>query len=105
MNWVKNNPYISLLVGVIFSCTLCFTMIAGNHEQSSSEINIKEGDTLWTLSIKYGGDTPNLDWITEVMVVNNLETQQINAGDSIIIPNTLNKFSPDKGIELAGESK
>lgn len=105
MNCVKNNPFITLLIGVIFSCTLTFVLFAVEEEHTYNEIYIQNGDTLWTLSDKYRGKTPNQDWISEVMLANKLETQMIHAGDTIIIPNSLHQFSPDKGIELAGDSK
>lgn len=104
MNWVKNNPFISLLVGVIFSCTLFFVLFAVEQEESYNEIFIQDGDTLWTLSDKYRGNTPKQDWISEVMLANNLNTQMIHAGDSLVLPNSLDQYAPDQGIEYAGES-
>jgi hypothetical protein len=105
MNWVKNNPFISLLIGVIFSCTLFFVLIAAEQEIAHNEIFIKDGDTLWTLSDKYRGKTPKQDWISEVMVANNLSTQMIHAGDSLVIPNSLDQYAPDQGVEYAGDSE
>ena len=104
MNWVKNNPFISLLVGVIFSCTLFFVLFAVEQEESYNEIFIYDGDTLWTLSDKYRGNTPKQDWISEVMLTNNLNTQMIHTGDSLVLPNALDQYAPDQGIEYAGES-
>lgn len=104
MNWIKNNPFISLLVGVIFSCTLFFVLFAVEQEESYNEIFIHDGDTLWTLSDKYRGNTPKQDWISEVMLANNLNTQMIHAGDSLVLPNSLDQYAPDQGIEYAGES-
>ena len=105
MNWFKNNTFISLLLGVILSCTLFFVLTANEQEESHNEIFIKDGDTLWTLSDKYRGNTPKQDWISEVMLANNLNTQMIHAGDSLVIPNSLNQYAPDQGVEYAGDSE
>lgn len=105
MNCVKNNPFITLLIGVTLSCTLFFVLFSVEEEHSYNEIYIENGDTLWTLSDKYRGETPKQEWISEVMLANNLETQMIHAGDTIVIPNSLHRLSPDKGVELAGDSE
>ncbi len=104
MNWFKNNPFISLLLGVILSCTLFFVVTANGQEESHNEIFIKDGDTLWTLSDRYRGNTPKQDWISEVMLANNLNTQMIHSGDSLVIPNSLDQYAPDHGVEFAGDS-
>lgn len=104
MNWFKNNPFISLLLGVILSCTLFFVVTANGQEESHNEIFIKDGDTLWTLSDRYRGNTPKQDWISEVMLANNLNTQMIHSGDSLVIPNSLDQYAPDHGVEYAGDS-
>jgi LysM repeat protein len=105
MNWIKKNQFISLLIGVIIGCTLFFAIFTVEQEESYNEIYIKDGDTLWTLSDRYRGDLPNHEWISEVMVANNLETQMIHAGDSLVIPGSLHRYSPDKGLEIAGDSE
>ncbi|MGB5947352.1 cell division suppressor protein YneA [Paenisporosarcina sp.] len=105
MNWFKNNPFISLLIGVIFSCALVFVLGVAEQEESHNEIFIKDGDTLWTLSDKYRGNTPKQDWISEVMLANNLNTQMIHSGDSLVIPNSLDQYAPDQGVEYAGDSE
>lgn len=105
MNWVKNNSFISLLLGIIFSCTLCFVIFAIEKEESFNEILILEGDTLWTLSDKYRGNTPKQDWITEVMITNNLNTQLILAGDSLLISTSHYQYTTVQGVEYAGDIK
>ena len=105
MNWFKNNPFVSLLLGVIVTCTLSLLFSVTEQEESYNEVFINKGDTLWTLSEKYRGNTPKQDWISEVMMANNLSTQMIHAGDSLIIPNALNQYSPDQGVEYAGDSE
>lgn len=105
MNWFKNNPFISLLLGVILSCTLFFVLTANEQEESHNEIFIKDGDTLWTLSDKYRGNTPKQDWISEVMLANNLNTQMIHSGDSLVIPTSIDQYAPDQGVEYAGDSE
>ena len=105
MNWIKNNQFISLLIGVTFCCTLFFVHFNVSHEESYNEIYINDGDTLWTLSEKYRGNTPKQDWISEVMAVNNLNTQMIHSGDSLTIPNSLQQYAPDHGVEFAGDTE
>jgi len=105
MYWVKHNPYISLLIGIIFSCTICFTLSGGNQEESHHEVFVKDGDTLWSLSDQYRGNTPKYEWISEVMVANKLETQMIHVGDTLVIPSSLEQIAPDYGVEVAGDSE
>ena len=105
MNWIKNNQFVSLLIAVTFASTLFFVLGSVNQEESYNEIYIKDGDTLWTLSEKYRGNTPKQDWISEVMIVNNLNTQMIHSGDSLIIPDSLEQYAPDHGVEYAGDTE
>lgn len=103
MNFIKNNPFIALLVGVIFSCTLSFVLFIADPEESINEILINDGDTLWMLSDKYGGDMPKQDWISGVMVANNLNTQMIHAGRSLIIPDSFYQHNTNLDAEYAGD--
>jgi nucleoid-associated protein YgaU len=105
MNWIKNNQFVTLLVGVIFTCTILLGWTNINVEDSYNEIFINDGDTLWTLSEQYSGSTPKHTWIAEVMVANQLSTQMIQAGETLKIPESLHKYAPDQGIEVAGDSK
>lgn len=104
MNWVKNNQFLALLMGVIFSCSLAFIGTNIEVNESYNEVYINDGDTLWTLSDQYRGNTPKHDWISEVMVANRLETQMIQAGATLKIPESLYQYSPNQGVELAGDS-
>ncbi|MFX3674008.1 MAG: LysM peptidoglycan-binding domain-containing protein [Paenisporosarcina sp.] len=105
MDWVKNNQFVALLIGVIFTCTIVFGWTSINVEESYNEIFINDGDSLWTLAEQYRGNTPKHTWIAEVMAANQLKNQMIHAGDTLKIPESLHQFAPDQGIEVAGESK
>jgi hypothetical protein len=105
MNWVKNNQFIALLIGVIFSCSLAFIGTNIEVKEYYNEVYINDGDTLWTLSDQYRGKTPKHEWISEVMVANRLETQMIQAGETLKVPGALYQYAPDKGVELAVDSE
>jgi LysM repeat protein len=105
MIWIKNNQFVTLLMGVVFICSILFVTSMVETNESYNEIFINDGDTLWTLSDQYRGKTPNEAWIAEVMEANQLPTQMIQTGQVLKIPETLHQYVPDQGVELAGDAE
>lgn len=105
MIWIKNNQFITLLIGVVFVCSILFVTNIVETNETYNEIFINDGDTLWSLSDQYRGKTPKEAWIAEVMAANHLPTQMIQTGDVLKIPETLHQYAPDHGVELAGETE
>lgn len=104
MRWIKNNQFVALLVGVLITCSTMFSFTIINDEESYNELFITNGDTLWTLAEQYRGNTPKQTWISEVMLANRLENQLIQAGETLLIPTSLNQYEPDHGVEVAGNT-
>lgn len=104
MKWIKNNQFVALLVSVVITCSIVFSLSILNDEESYNEIFINNGDTLWTLAEQYRGNTPKQTWISEVMLANRLENQLIEAGETLKIPNSLDHYESDHGVELAGNT-
>ncbi|MET1013919.1 MAG: LysM peptidoglycan-binding domain-containing protein [Paenisporosarcina sp.] len=106
MVWIKNNQFITLLMGVVFICSVLFvTNMVETNNESYNEIFINDGDTLWSLSEQYRGKTPKEEWIAEVMAANQLPTQMIQTGAVLKIPESLHQYAPDQGVELAGDTE
>ncbi len=105
MSWVKNNQFVALLISVMITCSAVFSLTIINSVEYYNEVFINDGDTLWTLSDQYRGNTPKQAWISEVMLANRLENQLIQAGDMLKIPNNLEQYEAGHGVEVAGNSK
>lgn len=85
MKWFQKNNYIVLLLGVSAFIFIIFTMNAPKNI-SYEEIEIKYGDSLWSLAEKYHGNMSVEKWIDIVKVENDLENISIIAGETLIVP-------------------
>lgn len=95
---MKKHMFMFLL-GIICVLFLSFSYqaIVSNADESVADVSykyytsimIESGDTLWTLAEEYGDDIHYdsvSDYINEVMQINHLNTEQINAGEYLIVP-------------------
>ncbi len=76
-----------------------------NNSAQTSQLEIKEGDTLWTLAESFSGSTSHHEWIEEIMKENNLTTAKIIAGDSLDIPSDQLNYVPDETKKFAGDNE
>ncbi|GGA25137.1 MULTISPECIES: cell division suppressor protein YneA [Psychrobacillus] len=104
MNWVKENNFITLFLGlcVVFMMTLIISNTLSTEQQS--EIKIEHGDSLWELANKFATDEPKEEWINKVMVMNNLQSSHIRVGEVLVIPEIQENFHFDHGTEIASDS-
>lgn len=82
--------------------------VISTHNTTSvqtSQLEIEEGDTLWTLAETFSGNTPHHEWIEEIMKENNLTTAKIIAGQSLKIPSDQLNFVPDETKKFAGDTE
>ena len=95
---MKRHMFMFIL-GVIIVLFLSFSYqaIVSNADDSLEDVSykyytsimIESGDTLWTLAEEYGDDIHYKNansYIQEVMQINHLTSEQINAGEYLIIP-------------------
>ena len=103
MNWVKNNYFLALFLGLnlIFITTMAITHTIS--AEKDYEIHIEQGDSLWGLASKYGIKDSKEDWISKVIEMNNLYDTSIKPGDVIVIPKVSENYHLNYGTEVAGE--
>lgn len=95
---MKKHMFMFVL-GIICVLFLSFTYqaIVSNADETTEDVSykyytsimIESGDTLWTLAEEYGDDIHYdsvADYINEVMQINHLNSEQINAGEYLIVP-------------------
>ncbi|MFJ8065206.1 LysM peptidoglycan-binding domain-containing protein [Psychrobacillus sp. NPDC096426] len=104
MNWMKKNYFITLFLGL--SVAFFMTLIISNTMSTEQhyQIKIEQGDSLWELANKFAMNEPKEAWIKNVMVMNNLQTSHIKAGDMLVIPEVKDNFHFDHGTEIASDS-
>lgn len=99
MNWVKNNASVLIFLGVVllFIGTGINTIMKSD---AGEEITVVSGDTLWSLAKEHKGEMDTQEWIYEVVQSNAIIDNQIFAGKTLVVPNTVNK--PNQ-IEIASD--
>lgn len=100
LNMIRMNiPFVNIrFVLTALLATILIAMIAGNSIQAEGSstpeykyyksITIESGDTIWSIAQQYMDDdylSVN-DYIEEVEAINDISSDKITAGNSIIIP-------------------
>ncbi|MGE7672688.1 cell division suppressor protein YneA [Lysinibacillus sp. NPDC094403] len=104
MNWLKENPHITTLLG---ACLLfaAYLFITDPGDVTYTEIEIAQGDSLWSLAEQYRGKMKSDEWIQLVKTENELSNVQIIAGESLVIPVVGDQTNPINSIEIARNEK
>ena len=102
MTFIRQNSYLIAFFSLIVVFTFYAILSHNTNSTSMSQVEIEEGDTLWTLAESFSGATPHHEWIEEIM---NLSTPKIIAGQSLKIPSDQLKFAPDETIKFAGDAE
>ncbi|ANU10600.1 hypothetical protein BBH88_09910 [Planococcus antarcticus DSM 14505] len=105
MTIIRQNSYLILFFVLIMVFTFYAILSHNTISAQMSQVEIEEGDTLWTLAESFSGTTPHHEWIEEIMKENNLSTPQIIAGQSLKIPSDQLKFAPDETTKFAGDAE
>ena len=105
MTIIQKNSYLILFFALIMVFTFYAILSHNTNSAQMSQVEIKEGDTLWTLAESFSGTTPHHEWIEDIMKENNLSTSKIIAGQSLKIPSDQLKFAPDETTKFAGDSE
>ena len=79
---------VSLLVAGLISGQ---SAVAGNQDSlvttnSFNYISVMPGDTLWDLASEHAGERNPQDWVAEVILLNNLSSVDLVAGEKIALP-------------------
>lgn len=84
---------VMVLVVILIVLFSSFSISAGessdeNRTKYFTTLTVEDGDSLWSIATEYkSNEYSNIsDYIDEVMSINNLETDLIKKGETIIIP-------------------
>lgn len=105
MTIIRQNSYLILFFALIMVFTFYAILSHNTNSAQMSQVEIEEGDTLWTLAESFSGTTPHHEWIEEIMKENNLSTSKIIAGQSLKIPSDYLRFAPDETSKFAGDAE
>lgn len=105
MTFIQRNSYLILFFSLILTFSFYTVLSLKSDDVEVSHVEIKDGDTLWTLAESFGGSTPHQEWIEEIMAENDLSTPHIVAGQSIKIPVDQLNYTPDDTVKLAGDAE
>lgn len=85
MKWLKKNSYLSMFLGfsVIF---VTYILLTDDNIATYEQIEIEYGDTLWRLADHYSGEMEKEEWIAIVKKLNYLTTDDIMAGQQLVVP-------------------
>lgn len=85
MNWVKENSYVKVLLGVAVAF-IAYIYITDEKIHQYEQITIEHGDTLWSLADEYRGKMSTQDWVVFVKKENQLFDGLLQTGQTITIP-------------------
>jgi len=77
-----------ILASVLLTTVLPFSAYASS-EQPEAEfqyVTVSNGDSMWDLAKAYGKGKDPRDWIAEAVILNNLESPELQAGQQIALP-------------------
>lgn len=99
MEFLRNNSFLAMVL--FFSIVLIGIAVINDKEIEQTEsIYVSHGETLWSLADDYRGKMAKQDWIKQVKVLNDLETTNLQAGSTIVVPVMENAIYLEKGKQL-----
>lgn len=112
MNWVKQNSYVKVLLGVAVAF-IAYIYITDEKIEQYEQITIAHGETLWSLADEYRGKMSTQDWVAFVQKENHLFDGLLQAGQTITIPvakdsvyiANLSNGEDGKSIKVASDQK
>lgn len=97
MQWLKHNGLMLSLM-MLFLYSVFAITVAWMTPQPMSTIEVKEGDTLWTLAEQYKGKMARDEWIATVKRHNQLSRDLLFVGDQLDVPDA---STTDEKIRVA----
>lgn len=85
MEWLKQNNYVALLLGITVAF-VAYLYITDEKIEQYEHITIEQGDTLWSLADQYRGKMSTKDWVAFVKKENDLFNRILTTGQTISIP-------------------
>ncbi|GEK30368.1 hypothetical protein KZO01_06770 [Kurthia zopfii] len=99
MSWIKRNVKNVLMVAIMLAGA-GYMMNDLLNQKEYIEVQIVEGDTLWSLGKEHKGDMKLNRWINEVTSNNAIIDNKIIAGDVLLIPAEQNESNK---VEIASD--
>ncbi|CAB4629937.1 unannotated protein [freshwater metagenome] len=82
--------FLSGMILVIAGLAFNQSAVATDQQLMSSNafnyVSVMPGDTLWELAQTYAEDKSQQDWIAEIILLNNLSSATLVAGDKLALP-------------------
>ena len=104
----NHNRYaaVYMIAGLILSLSILAALLMPHPAYAQSEqvlvyesVMIQAGDTLWDLALQYAPEEQDIrSYIQEVRKLNHMASDQIHAGQSIILPMQKPTGSLERGI-------
>ncbi len=86
---LKNKKrFFSFVFLIIFlTFTLIYTVsVAGFNEKQYISVTVGEGDSLWSIAAKYGGNTDIRKKIYLIKKINHMDSCDLSENDSLLVP-------------------
>jgi hypothetical protein len=96
MNFLRNNSFLAMVL--FFSVVLIgVAVLTDKNIEHTESIYVSHGETLWSLADDYRGKMSKHDWIQQVKYLNDMESTNIQAGATIVVPVIENAIYLEKG--------
>jgi len=78
-----------LILGAVLLTTVLPFSAYASSDRSGAEfqyVTVSNGDSMWDLAKTYGEGKDPRDWIAEAVILNNLQTSELQVGQQIALP-------------------
>lgn len=80
------SAFLLLLASMIFNQSAVAIDQPSTAKTAFNYVSVLPGDTLWELAEIYADGKSQQDWIAEIILLNNLESATLVAGDKLALP-------------------
>ena len=75
-----------LIAGMIFTQSAVAGDQSSTEETAFNYVSVMPGESLWQLAETYANGKNQQDWVAEIILLNNLQSADIVAGDRLALP-------------------
>jgi cell division protein YceG involved in septum cleavage len=75
-----------LIAGMIFTQSAVAVDQSSTEETAFNYVSVMPGESLWQLAETYANGKNQQDWVAEIILLNNLQSADIVAGDRLALP-------------------